>query len=162
MQAALNDGCPAAVGIDVHKPFVDLAQEVSHRLQLTRARFFHAGLDEVVGNVQSFGGPFHTVQLISTYHYLYWGSALDSKAFGDHEIILQMLSALCERRLIFASPLEVDDCPTFVRRRAASYSAHHYTAAAFLSAAQNLFDVRQAGFMDRQHKRPLLQMVRRG
>lgn len=160
LQAAAAPECPLAVGIDVHQPFIDISNQVRDHLGRGKARFHLASLDEVAEQPQRFGGPFNTVQVVSTYHYLFWGSELEEKAFGRHDSILNMLASLCGRFLVFANPLEIRDCPAIIQKKASLHGARDFTHDAFLHAADRHFDVFHIGFMDRRHKRPVLLLVR--
>ena len=63
-------------------------------------------------------------------------------------------------RVIFTSPLEVEECPGDCRRFAAAApeEAQQYTKAKFIAAAERFFDVREVG---RWGKRPVLSMLKR-
>lgn len=161
LQASITDGCPLAVGIDVYEPFISVSNDVRDRLRRTNAAFHRASLDELASDPQRFGGPFNTVQLVSTYHYLFWGSELEPKSFGTHEAILAMLARVCTRFLVFANPLDIDDSPKFIQERARAQGDCGYSRAAFLRAADAFFDVIPIGYMDKQRKRPLLLLVNR-
>lgn len=108
----------------------------------------------------AFGGPFETVLLLNTYHYLYFGSQLDPPGAQHHEEIFGWLGGVCADRLIFASPLELEECPSRVQAAAANDPrGRHYTRADFLSAARAFFDVREVG---RSGGRPIFLMRRLG
>lgn len=158
--AALQD-CPNAVGIDVHEPFVSVATDVRDYLKLPKAFFHVASLAEVANGPERLGGPFRTVQLVSTYHYLFWGSELEPTAFASHDTIMAMLERVCTRFLIFANPLEVADCPSFIQERAKELGECGYTRESFMRAADQFFDVFSIGYMDKKRKRPLLLLVNR-
>ncbi len=159
LAAALEPGCRAAAGIDLHAPFIDVSERVAEAMGVERAKFFLAALDAVAANPARYGGPFQTVLLINTYHYLYWGSTYAEKSFGRHDEILGHLAALCTGRVIFSSPLEVDACPGDVRRRAREAgTGHDYTQRAFYEAAGRFFGVAPAGVLGR---RPVLVLNRR-
>ena len=161
LQASASESCPVAVGIDVHEPFVTVSNEVRDRLHRPNAAFHLASLEEVAASPERFGGPFRTVQLVSTYHYLFWGSELEPKAFARHETILTMLARVCGKFLVFANPLEISDSPRFIQERAQRDGDCGYCRDAFIRAADQLFDVISIGYMDRKHKRPLLLLVNR-
>ncbi len=158
LQAAMR-GCARAVGIDVHSPFVRLASEVGRRLGLSAAQFHLRSLQQFADELEGFGGPFHTVQLISAYHYLYWGSDLDARGYCSHDAILGMLAKVCGVQVLFANPLEVAAAPGDIQQKAARRGMCGYTTADFMAAARRYFDVEQVGFMDR--KRPLLRLKKR-
>src|SRR5207248_7621010 len=118
LQASITPGCSMAVGIDVHQPFVTVANDLRDHLHRDKAQCHFASLEMVASDPRRFGGPFQTVQLVSTYHYLYWGSDLESKAFGQHETILEMLARVCNGFVVFANPLEIADCPRIIQQKA--------------------------------------------
>jgi hypothetical protein len=157
LHAALQ-GCRRAVGIDVHSPFVGLANEVGRRLG-SSAQFHLIRLEQFASELEYFGGPFHTVQVISAYHYLFWGSGLEAKGYGNHDTILGMLAKVCSAQVLFANPLEVATAPEDIQRKAARQGVCGYTTADFMDAARRHFEVDQVGFMDR--KRPLLRLTKR-
>jgi hypothetical protein len=158
LQAAMQ-GCPRAVGMDVHAPFVDLSAEVARRLGLGAAQFHRVTLKQLAEGLGIYGGPFHTVQVISTYHYLYWGSGLEPSGYGSHEAILGMLARVCSMQVIFANPLEIADAPWDIQQKAARLGPSRYTRAEFLAAASAYFEVQPAGFLER--KRPILRLLKR-
>lgn len=162
LRVARSANCRTALGIDVVEPFVRVARDVQDYLDIRNARFAVADLDRVAADPAAFGGPFQTVQLVSTYHYLYWGSWLNDQAFLSHAEILSRLATVCDRYLVFANPLDIDEVPRDVRRRAAqSDRARDYNSAAFLTAAAAWFDIFEIGYLDKYRKRPLLLMVKR-
>src|SRR5262249_10923641 len=150
-----------AVGIDVHEPFISVANDVRDHLNRRNARFHLATLREIAEEPSAFGGPFQFVQLISTYHYLFWGSDLDSGALMDHSAILTLLARVCARYLLFASPLEIRECPRIIQDKARTHGDSNYNRAAFMRATDQWFDVFDIGHMDRQRKRQMLLMVKR-
>ena len=93
--------------------------------------------------------------LINTYHYLYWGSGLVDKSFNSHDQILETLSKVCKRKLIFSNPLEVHHATGEIKKRAEGKS-HDYTTEAFLNAAKKHFKIHRAGSLGQTRKRPLL------
>ena len=158
LKAAMR-GCARAVGIDVHAPFVGLATEAARLLGLLGAQFHLRGLEQFADDLERFGGPFHTVQLISTYHYLYWGSGLEAKGYRSHEAILGMLAKVCSAQVLFANPLEIAAAPADIQQKAARQGVCGYTTADFMAAARRHFNVEQVDFMDR--KRPLFRFTKR-
>jgi hypothetical protein len=148
LDAAVRLGCPRAVGIDVHEPFVATARDAAQSLSVANAAFHHTSLEQVSADLQKFGGPFQTVLLIGTYHYLYWGSSICGTAYHSHEEILGRLAALCTDRLLISGrftmrrlPLNITD--TFRKGQDGS----RYTTEAFLQAAARFFHVRHAGYL---------------
>ncbi len=161
LENAARPECNRSVGIDVVESFVDTAREVGNNMKIEDAEFHLASLDEVAGRVEEFGGPFQVVQLINTYHYLFWGSNLNTKAYGDHRTIFSMFHAVTSSCFIFSSPLEVEVAPQEIRDRAAAAGNHEYHREAILDAAQEFFDVIEPPSLDAKNRRPLLLMVKR-
>ncbi len=159
LSAARREGCERAVGIDVHEPFIRTSNEVRDFLKQPNATFHLAGLKQVADDPAQFGGPFQTVMLLNVYHYLYWGSGLDSTACRDHAKLFSRLAKVCVQRLIFSSPLEVPECPGEIQRLAEqSGGGAEYTAEKFLAAARKFFEVREVG---RSGRRPVFSMEKR-
>jgi hypothetical protein len=146
LDAARRPPCRVAVGIDVYEPFVSAARQAKETLNVERCEFHLATLDDVAGEPESFGGPFQTVLLLNTYHYLFWGSQLSPRAYFDHRAILSRLAAVASDRILFTARLEIDRLPRPLREEArVSRKSVDYTASRFFAAAEELFDVRQAG-----------------
>jgi len=143
------------VGIDASDSYQDLWREVSDGLNLSNVRFYQGFLHEFLPKLADFGGPFQTVLLVNTYHYLYFGSGLHSFGYRDHGLIFQMLSRLCVARLIWSSPLENEKCPSYEERGDAGAD---YTRDRILEAARKFFTVEAAGSLGR---RPLYLMYPR-
>jgi hypothetical protein len=160
LEAARRPTCRTAVGIDVHEPFVRVAGEVAGRTGTGKARFAVAAIEDVAGDLPGFGGPFQTLVLLNTYHYLFYGSDLNSAVVaGGHRHILGLLSRLCTDRVIFSSPLELDECPRQTQDAAARRGdAASYTTERFMEAAREFFRVEDMG---RWGNRPLLVLHRR-
>lgn len=156
LEAARRASCERALGIDVHVPFVEVAQRLAAYVGASRARFETASLVDLCDEPGRFGAPFQTVLLINTYHYLYWGSPLSPVRFDGHAEIVDALALLAADRVVFSSPLELRDCPGAVRRAAAREPARadHYCHEAFLAAVTQRFDVEPHGMLSR--RRPLL------
>ncbi|MCH7547566.1 MAG: methyltransferase domain-containing protein [Planctomycetes bacterium] len=161
LENAARPECKRSVGIDVVDSFVDTAREAGNYMNVVGAEFHSASLDDVAGRVEEFGGPFQVVQLINTYHYLFWGSNLNTKAYGDHRTIFSMFHAVTSSCFIFSSPLEVKVAPQEIRDRAAAAGNHEYHREAILDAAQDFFDVIELPALDTRNRRPLLLMVKR-
>ncbi len=156
MSAALKPSCKKAVGIDVHKPFTDLATHVSDHMGLTNTSFHVATLDKLVADPEKYHAPYQTILLIGTYHYLFWGSEVDSHSFGDHDTILQALSKLCTKRVILSGRLEIDRLPEYNRGNAEdSERAAQYTTENFVKCAEKYFTVKCLGYLGTY---PLLQL----
>ena len=140
--------CRLAVGVDVHKPFVDAANEVRTYLSVDNAHFQLAQLDEVAEDPAKFGGPFQTVLLIGTYHYLFWGSSLCPTAHRDHGAILRRLRDICTDQVIFSARLDVDRLPAWLRSQAEQSDAKNvYTSEGFRACTEQFFRVRPAGYL---------------
>jgi hypothetical protein len=144
--AAGRPTCRAAVGIDVFEPFIRTAKQVQDHLGAANVRFYLAGLDEVARDPAAFGGPFQTIVLIGTYHYVYWGSVRCQTAFRSHREILSRLAGLCTDRVILSARLTVSDLPDDLKELAQTApEAKEYTPEGFHRAAEEFFDVRPSG-----------------
>ena len=143
-------GCQRAVGIDVHAPFVAVANRVKEYLKVEKAAFYQTSLDEVSGKPESFGGPFQTVLMLSCYHYFFWGSDYCAFAYHNHDEILARLAKLCTGTLLLSGRLEFDRLPGGVQERVKS-SPHRqrYNTEEFAKAAKMFFDIRIAGHFGR-------------
>ena len=161
LENATRPECKRSVGIDVVESFVDTAREVGNSMKIEGAEFHLASLDEVAGRIEEFGGPFQVVQLINTYHYLYWGSKRNARAFHDHRTIFSALHEVTGSCLIFSSPLEVNLAPPEIRLKADIAGGHEYHQKAILDAAQEFFDIIELPSLEARNRRPLLLMVKR-
>lgn len=135
------------VGIDASESYQAVWQEVSGFLHLPKVQFYRGLLHEFLQKLEEFGGPFQTVLLVNTYHYLYFGSDLQSFGYRDHGRIFQMLSQLCSERLIWSSPLENRECPRYSAR---GDSGADYTRDRILGASRKYFTVEAAGWLGRR------------
>lgn len=160
LEAARRPTCRLAVGIDADPGAIALASEVKDLCGQRKASFHLAGLEDLAADPLSFGGPFQTVLLLNTYHYIFWGSAKKPEALPDHRAIFARLARLCRGRLIFSGPLDLKSCPEPVRRRAGRGSGSGYNRDAFLEAAERFFKVRVLSGLEKSGKRPLLLMER--
>ncbi len=158
LEAAQNHRCETCVGIDVHEPFVSISTKVKEYLGIKNANFYLATLEKLSSRPESYGGPFQTVLLIGTYHYLFWGTSFYSGAFYSHREILARVSKICIDRLIFSARLEVDMLPREQRDKAKLRTDIKYNTEHFLKEAEEFFDVRKAGYLGRY---PLFIMSKR-
>lgn len=150
LNAAQKKTCKVATGIDVYEPFLEKSTRVKNCLKMDHVTFHKATLDKVAEDPEKYGGPFQTVLLTGTYHYLFWGSELDDYCFGSHEEILKKIHSICTDRLIFSARLEIERCPKYIRDKATkSELAQLYTTEQFLKAAHNFFDVERTGFLSK-------------
>lgn len=148
LDAAQEPTCQAAIGVDVHTPFIDLGNRVAQQMDLSNTAFHLATLDQLTADPVQYQGPFQTILLIGTYHYVYWGSKLSPVAFKSHREILSGLAQLCTRRIIFSGRLELDRLPEDVRQRACtSDRAKEYNTESFVQCAKEFFDVSLGGFL---------------
>ena len=143
IRAAMLPTCEKALGIDVVQGFIDSANEAKDLLKLDNAQFDYAFLDDVAGNQEKYKTPFQTIVLLNTYHYMYWGSGYSDKHWADHDYLLRTLASICTDRIIFMSPLEINDCPSDIARRAQQHPewAPNFTTERFHEAASRYFDV---------------------
>jgi len=148
-EAAGRPGCRLAVGVDVWRPFIRLADVARRGLGIERARFFHTTLGEVADDPGRYGGPFHTVLLLGAYHYFFWGSPLHDEAFLDHDAILELLRCLCSHQVILSGRFEIDRCPAFIQERAASIDRPlQYDSGHFVDCARRFFHIRRVQPLD--------------
>jgi len=143
IQAALRPECERATGIDVVQGFIDAANEAKRLLKLDKVQFEHAFLDDVANDPRKYRTPYQAIVLLNTYHYMYWGSEYSPKQWADHDFLLRTLSQICTDRVIFMSPLEIDECPSMIADRARQHPdwAKEFTTERFLQVAARYFDV---------------------
>ena len=158
-RVAQRPECEHAVGIDLFPHFIDVSQRAAKALALKNVQIQNASIEDVAANPSAYGGPFDLVQVISTYHYIYWGSKRATRSMGDHDSIMTTLAKLCAHYLVFLNPLEISDCPLEIQKLAERSPDHDYTREGFLSAAQKHFDVFEVG-LDDSGKRPIMLLVR--
>ena len=158
-RVAQRPECEHAVGIDLFPHFIDVSQRAAKALALKNVQIQNASIEDVAANPSAYGGPFDLVQVISTYHYIYWGSKRATRSMGDHDSIMTALAKLCARYLVFLNPLEISDCPLEIQKLAERSPDHDYTREGFFSAAQKHFDVFEVG-LDDSGKRPIMLLVR--
>lgn len=143
---AAAQGCPRAAGIEPWDQDREAAVAVRDHLGLTAARFEPWRLHQAVERLPELGGPFEVVVLLNVYHYLFLGSTRLAEGYWAHGPILDMLRAVCARRVVFANRLEPDRLQPDVREvaRARGLEAE-YTTARFLAAAEAHFRVAARG-----------------
>lgn len=154
-QAGLQAHKPRAVGLDVTADYISFCRGFKDYLALPNVAFHQYRLHEIVGNLHELGGPFQTVLMINTYHYLFYGSPRDRFGYLTHRRIFQELWTICSERLIFSSPLELSDCPGNIRKASLKSDKMGYSRKHVLSAAEEFFTVRQDGYLG---SRPLFVM----
>jgi 2-polyprenyl-3-methyl-5-hydroxy-6-metoxy-1,4-benzoquinol methylase len=158
LDAATRLGCPHAVGIDVHEPFVAIAQKAAQYVG-AGAGFHYASLEQMSSDPGKFGGPFQAVMLIGTYHYLFWGSDRCSTAYFSHDEILGRLASICTDRLIFSGRMTTTRLPEGVKERLDKTPIQiPYTPEAFLQSAEKYFRVSHTGYLGVD---PLLVMMKK-
>jgi len=158
LEAAQNSCCETSTGIDVHEPFISISNKVKEYLNINNANFYLATLEELSNNPEAYGGPFQTVLLIGTYHYLFWGSSFSSSVSYSHRQILTRLSKICTDRVIFSARLEIDMLPRDQKKKAKLKNDVKYNTEYFLKRVEELFDVHKAGYLG---KYPLFVMLKR-
>jgi hypothetical protein len=143
IKAAMEPTCERATGVDVVQGFIDAANDAKRELELEKAQFEFAFLDDIAADATRFRTPYQTILLLNTYHYMFWGSNYSGKHWADHDYLWQTLASICTDRVIFMSPLEVSDCPSDIRERAAEHPdwAARYTSEQVLASAGKFFDV---------------------
>jgi hypothetical protein len=146
LQAGSMPQCRTAVGIDVYEPSIRSALKAKEYLGASNVSFHLSQLHEVAADPAAFGGPFQTVMLVGTYHYLFWGSSLSKECYRDHHKIMSLLEKVCTDRVIFSARLEKKHLPHYLQPPAeAAPEGKIYTTEGFLQAAREHFNVRQAG-----------------
>ena len=146
--AAQKPTCRVAVGVDVDHAFVRTSQQVSDYLGLSNTRFHQTTLDQLADRPSDFDGPFQTVLLIGTYHYLFWGSSTSDHCFKNHTEILSRLAALCTDRVIISGRFELDRLPKSIKTAALqTKEAEQYNTRIFIKAAETFFTVQSKGFL---------------
>jgi len=148
MDAAQRHDCRASVGTDVYEPFIRAANEVRKYLEMDNACFRLAGLEDLAEAPENYGGPFQTILLIGTYHYLFWGSSLCPSAYRSHREILIRLWRICTDRVIFSGRLEINKLQRSLKEKAKSAMGKiPYSTAEFISSAKEFFEVRTVGYL---------------
>lgn len=146
--AAQKSTCRIAVGLDVDESFIRTSQQVSDHLGLTNTRFHLTTIDKLANNPSAFDGPFQTILLIGTYHYLFWGSGASDHCFKNHTEILSRLATLCTDRVIISGRFEMDRLPQHIKKDAVqSKEAGAYNTQAFIKTARNFFNIQTKGFL---------------
>jgi hypothetical protein len=146
--AALKPTCKVSAGIDVHPPFIETSRQVSDTLGLSNTQYHLATLDKVAEAPADFGGPFQTILLIGTYHYLFWGSTASDHCFRSHREILSRLAGLCTDRVIISGRFELSRLPRNIRAIAmAGQEASQYSTQGFVQATEEFFTVEEHGFL---------------
>ena len=159
LDAALRLKCNTSVGVDIYKPFVSIAHKVKEVLNIKNVAFYHAGLEEISDNPKAFGGPFQTLLFLGAYHYFFWGSSYNSKAFYCHREILSRISKICTERVIFSGRMEIDRLPRYLQEKAKKHnSSINFNTDDFLKIANEYFHVHKVGYLG---KNPLLVMYKR-
>jgi len=148
MDAAQRPNCRISAGADIHEPFISISNKVREYLDIKNVDFHFATLDELSSKPEAYGGPFQTVLLIGTYHYLFWGSKMSPIAYHNHRDILARLSQICTDRLIFSARLEVNRLPDGIKQKAKTLGNEvGYNTADFLRSAEEFFEVHKAGYL---------------
>lgn len=146
--AAQKTTCKVSAGIDVHAPFIDTSKQVSDYLGLNNTQYHLATIDKVAEAPAEFGGPYQTILLIGTYHYLFWGSTASDHCFRSHKEILSRLADVCSDRVIISGRFELNRLPRNIRTTAmASKEASQYNTQSFVQAAEEFFTVEEHGFL---------------
>lgn len=150
--AALHHKNCRALGIDVCDNFVSLSSQVKHLLGIDNAAFAHATLDDLLEHPDAYQPPFPLILFLGSYHYFYWGSTLNDRAYHDHYEILHRIARLCSNRVIFSARLEIDRLPRYLQNIAREHEAgRNYNTAAFLDAARSCLSVKDMGLLGRDN-----------
>lgn len=144
-KAAERQNCRVSLGLDVNKPFINLSEEVNNYLKYNNTFFKCASISDLRNNLKNWGGPFQTVLLVGTYHYLFWGSGYCSEAYYSHDKILSILSEVCSEQIIFSGRLDVFNLPRDLKKMARENPYLKYSEEDFLKSAEKYFDVKQVG-----------------
>lgn len=149
LDASVQPSCRVAVGVDVHRPFVDIAQAAAKQMGANNTAFHVATLEQLATEPSVYQGPYQAILLIGTYHYMFWGSDdYCGVSYRSHREILARLARLSAGRVILSGRLELERLPRGIRAAAmASSEAGDYNTAAFVAAARAFFEVRLAGFL---------------
>jgi len=148
MDAAQRANCNISVGIDVHESFISVSKKVRDYLNIENARFHLATLNDVSDKPEAYGGPFQTILLIGTYHYLFWGSKFCPNAYYSHKEILSRLNTICSDRIIFSARLEIDRLPRFLKEKARMNGGEaNYNKSSFIKKAAEFFHIEEAGYL---------------
>ena len=149
VQAALRSTCERATGVDVVQGFIDAANEAKRELKLDKAQFEYAFLDDIINDPVKFRTPYQTILLLNTWHYMFWGSEYSEHHWADQDFLWKTLASICTDRIIFMSPLEVEECPADIRERAAKHPdwAANYTTEKFYEHAGRYFDISAESYL---------------
>jgi len=147
-KAAQRPECKRAVGVDVYEPFIEASEQVSKSLELDNTQFYLDTIDNLAERPESFGGPFQSVLLIGTYHYLFWGSVSSPHCFKSHDEILSRLAALTTEQVIISARFELDRLPENVKPKAVgAKEAADYSTESFIRHAEKFFTVKHNGYL---------------
>jgi SAM-dependent methyltransferase len=150
LEAAARDACTRALGIDVHAPFVEASRAAAQHLRRDRARFEPLRLHELAVTLDAHGGPFQTVLVVNVYHYLFFGSALDERGYGDHEALFGWLRSITAGCLLFSNRMSLAACPRNVQARARALGLDGaYSEEAIRAAAEARFTLEERGRLGR-------------
>jgi hypothetical protein len=160
IQAAVLPECEKTLGVDIVPEFIASANEAKQVMKLDKAQFVYAVLSDLDRDRDKLGMPYQTLLLINTYHYMYWGSGYCETHWPDHDYLLRTLASLCTDRMLFMTPLEINECPPDIGERARQHPdwAQHYTTSGFLEVANRYFDVSLEHYLG---VRPLYLMKKR-
>ena len=142
LDAAAEDGCCRAVGIDIDERELNACRSVSDHLEQRKCRFEHVHLHEIAHRIRDFGGPFQIVLLINCYQYLYFGSLRSPMCYRDHDRIFELARQVCAGRVLFSNRTEIGQLQRYCRAEAARTGhSRRYTESAIYRAASRYFHV---------------------
>ena len=144
LDAAGRPECRRALGIDDPAQDVAASRAVAVHLGLTDARFDLTTLSERSDSSETRGGPFRTVLLVNTYHYLFFGSDRSRATAPDHDELFRLLASLCADRLIFSNRVDFDALPRHIKARAREAGlADRYDVERIRAAAEAHFEIEE-------------------
>lgn len=138
------------LGIDVDAYNIETCNWVKEKINNRTTQFKNISLEELVENIDHFGGPFQTILIINTYQYLYFGSDPYPKCYLDHDTIFKQLRKICSGRIIFNNRIDLADCQNIDRiEKAPPLSVSNYSKEKALEIAAKYFVVKEHGSIGR-------------
>ncbi len=153
IQAALRGA--DTLGIDVDEADLTASRAVAEYFGLPNIRFAYKTLTELASE----GGAFDVVQVINTYHYLYFGSGRAEACAQDHDALFKLLHSVITSggRLIFSNCEDPKRLPSGARATPAALA--DYNPQAIRRAASRYFTIQKQRALG---TRPLWVGIRNG